>query len=218
MEYYAGTFEAVYVLLHPFMKAESIDKEQIKPSTYPGRATIVRNRAPVSWAEVAERAKLPSIAAVDVGLRTMILGLKAELSNREYADKIDALVHSNGILPPSEGLDQPRFVIATYLRQTKSSCGRLIGTATFPFYAPLNAISLLSRTPASSRASSARNLRWCIGALKVRSQSQVAARTGALLHKGPLCNDHSHSLQPGRHLAASSLQTVKNASCRFDPS
>jgi hypothetical protein len=103
LEYYAGTFEAAYVLLHPFTKAESIDKEQCRPSMYPGRATIVRNYAPVSWAEVAERAELPSIAGVDIGLRTMIRGLKAELTNQEYADKIEALAHSNGILPPTEG-------------------------------------------------------------------------------------------------------------------
>jgi hypothetical protein len=69
LEYYAGTFEAVYVLLHPFIKAVSIDKEQFKPSTYPGRETVVRNCAPVSWAEIAERAELAASAAVDVGLR-----------------------------------------------------------------------------------------------------------------------------------------------------
>ena len=81
LEYYAGTFEAVYVLLHPFIKTVSIDKEQFKPSTYPSRTSIVRNCAPVSWAEVAKIAGLPSIAAVDIGLRTRILGLKPELSN-----------------------------------------------------------------------------------------------------------------------------------------
>lgn len=103
LDYYAGTFEAVYVLLHPFIKTVSIDKEQFKPSTYPSRPSIVRNCAPVSWAEIAKRAELPSIAAVDIGLRTRILGLKAELSNRQYADKIDALAQSDGILPPPEG-------------------------------------------------------------------------------------------------------------------
>src|SRR5208282_687489 len=80
-----------------------IDKAQFKPSTYPSRASIVRNCAPVSWAEIARRAGLPSIAAVDIGLRTRILGLKPELSNQQYADKIEALAQSDGILPPPEG-------------------------------------------------------------------------------------------------------------------
>lgn len=58
---------------------------------------------PISWAEVASKAELPSIAAVDIGLRTRILGLKEELSNREYADKIESLIGSHHILPPPEG-------------------------------------------------------------------------------------------------------------------
>ena len=104
LEYYAGTFEAVYILLHPFVRPVSIEKEKFRPGTYPNRTTILRNCAPVSWAEVAERAELPSLAAVDIGLRAMILGLKAELSNREYADKVESLYDSDGILPPPEGL------------------------------------------------------------------------------------------------------------------
>jgi hypothetical protein len=50
-----------------------------------------------------ERTGLPSVAAVDVGLRTSILGLKEEFSNREYAAKLEALVESNKILLPDEG-------------------------------------------------------------------------------------------------------------------
>jgi hypothetical protein len=103
LEYYKGTFEAVYVLLHPFIKTVSIDKEQFKPSTYPSRASIVRNCVPVSWAEISNRAELPSIAAVDIGLRTRILGLKAELTNQQYAVRLEALAQSDGILPPPEG-------------------------------------------------------------------------------------------------------------------
>jgi len=38
LEYYAGTFESVFVLLHPFMKAVSIGIEQFKPTTYPARS------------------------------------------------------------------------------------------------------------------------------------------------------------------------------------
>ena len=103
LEYYVGTFEAVFVLLHPFIKAVSMGIDQFNPATYPGRSTIVEKCAPVSWAEVASKAALPSIAAVDVGLRTRILGLKAELSNQEYADKIESLIESQQIVPPPEG-------------------------------------------------------------------------------------------------------------------
>src|SRR4051794_4391572 len=75
LEYYSGTFEAVYVLLHPFIDATRIGTEEFRPGTYPSRARIVENCSAVSWAEVAQRTGLPSIAAVDVGLRTAIRGL-----------------------------------------------------------------------------------------------------------------------------------------------
>ncbi len=102
LEYYAGTFEAVYVLLHPFIKAVSIDPEEFAPATYPDRSALVKNCIPVPWAEVAMRAGLPSISAVDIGLRTRIRGLKAEFSQQEYADKIDALFVPFRILCPPE--------------------------------------------------------------------------------------------------------------------
>jgi hypothetical protein len=45
----------------------------------------------------------PPFAAVDVGLRTNIHGLKEEFSNREYAAKIESLVEPSRILSPDEG-------------------------------------------------------------------------------------------------------------------
>lgn len=103
LEYYAGVFEAVYVLLHPFIKPLSIEKEEFKPGTYPTRSRIVQNCTAVSWEEIATKAGLPSIAAVDIGLRTMVRGLSAEFSNQEYADKIELLEETDNILLPSEG-------------------------------------------------------------------------------------------------------------------
>ena len=55
LEYYKDTFEAVYVLLHPFIKAVSIGKEQFNPGTYPGRSSIVANCAPVTWKDVCRK-------------------------------------------------------------------------------------------------------------------------------------------------------------------
>ena len=103
LEYYAGAFESVYVLLHPFIKAVTIGTEQFRPTTYPDRSLIVKNCAPVSWGEVALQTGLPSISAIDIGLRTVILGLRAELSNTEFADGIESLIDSHQILQPPEG-------------------------------------------------------------------------------------------------------------------
>jgi hypothetical protein len=103
LEYYKGTFEAVYVSLHPFIRPVSIRKELFKPGTYPSRSVILRNCRPISWAEIAERVRLPSLAAVDIGLRTMILGLKKEFANEGYAAKLAALWETDDLVPPPEG-------------------------------------------------------------------------------------------------------------------
>jgi hypothetical protein len=103
LEYYAGVFEAVYVSLNPFIKPISIDSAEFKPGTYPNRASIATNCDAVSWSEVAQLAQLPSIAAVDIGLRTGIGGLKDEFANRSYAAALDALSGTQGILTPTEG-------------------------------------------------------------------------------------------------------------------
>jgi len=103
LEYYAGTFEAVYVALNPFIKPISIDKKDFKPGTYPNRATLVANCEPISWSDAARVVRLPSIAAVDIGLRTRIGGLRKDLENQSYALAIDALYHTHDIMSPIEG-------------------------------------------------------------------------------------------------------------------
>jgi hypothetical protein len=103
LKYYAGVFEAVYISLNPFIKPISIRREEFKPGTYPNRASIAANCKAVSWSEVAQLARLPSIAAVDIGLRTGIKGLKDEFENRSYAAAIDALTGTMGIVTPREG-------------------------------------------------------------------------------------------------------------------
>ena len=104
LHYYSGTFEAVYISLNPFIKSTVINKEDFKPGTYPSRASIVTNCEPVSWSAVASLAGLPSLAAVDIGLRTRIGGLRRDLENQSYASAIDALSDTQSILTPSEGL------------------------------------------------------------------------------------------------------------------
>lgn len=104
LEYYSGTFEAVYIVLNPFIRPTAIDKANFKPGTYPNRASIVTNCEPVSWSEVARLAGLPSLAAVDIGLRTGIHGLRTELENQSYASAINALYDTQNILTPPEGM------------------------------------------------------------------------------------------------------------------
>jgi hypothetical protein len=103
LEYYTGTFEAVYILLHPFIDAAGIGAERFGSAMYPTRQCIVKNCRAVPWAEVMSKTGLPSLAAVDIGLRTIISGLKSEFANQEYASAIESLTQSCQIVPPPEG-------------------------------------------------------------------------------------------------------------------
>ncbi len=103
LAFYAGTFEAVYVSLNPFILPIGLNKDEFKPGTYPNRAQIVANCRPVSWAEVTRLTGLPSFAAVDIALRTGIGGLKKKFENVAYATAVDRLTETHGILPPLEG-------------------------------------------------------------------------------------------------------------------
>jgi hypothetical protein len=103
LDYYKGTFESVYVLLHPFIRPVSIDPETFKPATYPDRKTIAETCKPVSWAQVLELSGLASVASIDIGLRTQIGALTKEYSNADFADRLEGLYESHRIIPPDEG-------------------------------------------------------------------------------------------------------------------
>ena len=83
LAYYAGTFDAVHVCLSPFIRPVSISPDIFCPETYPDRQKIIETCAAVTRREVMHLAGLPSIAAVDIGLRTLIGGLNEKYANQE---------------------------------------------------------------------------------------------------------------------------------------
>jgi hypothetical protein len=103
LAFYEGLFEAVYILLHPFIKADSIDPNRFYPESYPTKAEILANCSPVSWSEVIRLTELQNINEVDIGLRTAILGLKDEFTKPGFADAINKLEETSNIIRPSEG-------------------------------------------------------------------------------------------------------------------
>jgi hypothetical protein len=103
LDYYRDTFESVFVLLHPFLRPVSVSKDIFSSGMYPDRTVIASNCEAVRWKSVMAIAGLPSLAAVDIGLRTQIGGLNEEVSNKDYAARIAKLFDSHGIVRPDEG-------------------------------------------------------------------------------------------------------------------
>jgi len=103
LDFYKGQFDAVYILLHPFIKATSIDKRLFCPQSYPSKIDILSGCVPVKWTKVVELTGLSHIDELDIGLRTGILGLKSEVENKEFAAAIDELEETTDIIRPVEG-------------------------------------------------------------------------------------------------------------------
>ncbi|WP_226662362.1 DUF2711 family protein [Microbulbifer aggregans] len=85
LPFYEGQFEAVYVMLHPFLKPDSLNIERFWPGKWPAKQEIINGCSAISWQDILRLTKLSSLADIDVGLRTSIGGIKKELSN-EYTD------------------------------------------------------------------------------------------------------------------------------------
>jgi hypothetical protein len=116
LAHYAGTFEAVYVAFNPFIKPVSIDVAAFITGAWPSPETVVLNCEPVSWPKVMQLADLPSLAAVDLGLRTQIHGLRKDLEKPDYAAAIDTLHEAEGIFRRQKGCC-PRYFMTGFFKQ-----------------------------------------------------------------------------------------------------
>jgi len=107
LDYYAGVFASVYVVLSPFMAPLSdafvAMCDSPDPEAGPDRIAIVAHCRPVPWCEVARESGLPDLAAVDIALRTQIGGLSAAFRNTDYAARLKRLYENDRLWPPIEG-------------------------------------------------------------------------------------------------------------------
>lgn len=103
LDFYEDQFEAVFVLLHPFIRPTSIDQKLFYPGTYPSKTEILASCVGVSWDEVMKKTDLSNLAEVDIGLRTGILGLLDEFKNEAFASEIERVEADEGIVRPNQG-------------------------------------------------------------------------------------------------------------------
>src|SRR5688500_5631641 len=103
LNFYRGYFEAVYVVLHPFIRPTSISPDLFYPETYPEKEQILASCIPVSWNEVLAKTTLADGKEPDIGLRTGTLGLLEEYKNEAFAAEIDRVENEEKIVRPNEG-------------------------------------------------------------------------------------------------------------------
>jgi hypothetical protein len=101
-EFYKGVFEEVFLFYHPFIKPKANDYD------YCRAGSLVKNEIlelcePISWADFLVLSSIENHKKLDIGLRTIIGGLKKEFANETSAQTILDVCKKNRIIIPSEG-------------------------------------------------------------------------------------------------------------------
>jgi hypothetical protein len=105
LEYYAGTFDTVFVAFHQFFDKGTIKAKEFEEENWPENPQIREQCRRISWQEILKLTRIASLAELDVGLRTSIGGLKRQFENRGAANALGEL--NQGIIAPSEGVICP---------------------------------------------------------------------------------------------------------------
>ena len=106
VEAYAGRFEAVFILLHPFVRVP----EELSWKTtreYPADRPIVAAGTKCRWAEIATATGLASCARMNQALLTSIGSLTGDLADPSGPDTLANFLESQPIWMPVEGRFEP---------------------------------------------------------------------------------------------------------------
>lgn len=134
LPFYDGTFEAACLILSPFARRKASTVELIDDSweaLSAGEYCQLFDLVP--WSEVREICGLPSIASIDVALKTMIGALKSDRADKQLADVLASSLKQHGLFPPCEGvfpelIQEPLLSFLQTLGQTWVWVGDELGT------------------------------------------------------------------------------------------
>lgn len=115
-EYYDGVFEEIFIFFHPFIKPKTLEYQLFKPSTYPTKNDIIENCEAITWEQILKITGIDSFRRLDIGLRTLISGLKPKFANKDVAKVIESVCVEKRIVPPTEGFF-PEFLMNVILQQ-----------------------------------------------------------------------------------------------------
>jgi len=136
MESYDRRFEAVLILLHPFIRVP----EHLAWSAtrrYPTDAEIVANGLPCTWSEVARDTRLNACARLNQALLTATGSLTGELADREGRDSLQHYLESHSIWMPAQGRFEPLLQGDLLRLFVSAGCDCLIHVPEFPDHDPI---------------------------------------------------------------------------------
>lgn len=103
LSFYRDVFEAVFVLLHPFLRPTGITLERFLGDPDVDRDHICRTCEAVSWAQVQQLGSFSSLAEIDIALRTQIRGLREGFASPILAKQLQSCLDESGLVQPVEG-------------------------------------------------------------------------------------------------------------------
>ena len=120
LEAYDGRFEAVFIVLHPFISvpehlAWSVTRQ------YPTDQEIIASGSRYTWAEAGRQSGLASCARMNQALLTATGSLTAELADPVGQSSLQSFLQSQAVWMPTEGRFEP--LLQNHLLQAFASAG-----------------------------------------------------------------------------------------------
>lgn len=103
LPFYRDVFEAVFVLLHPFLRPTGTPLERFLDGPDDDREHVCRICEAVSWAQVQQLGGFSSLAEIDIALRTQIHGLQEGFASPILAKQLQSCLDRLGLVQPVEG-------------------------------------------------------------------------------------------------------------------
>ena len=141
VEAYDRRFEAVFIILHPFIRVPE-HLEWSVTRRYPTDAEISAAGLPVTWTEVANETGLSSCAHLNQALLTATGSLTGDLADREGRDALQRYLELHPVWMPAQGRYEPllqRDLLRVFL---SARCDGLIYVPEFPDREPVACRSL----------------------------------------------------------------------------
>ncbi|WP_243614737.1 DUF2711 family protein [Shimia aestuarii] len=120
MKAYDGHFSNARIVLHPFLRPNSISVDQFRPETYPTKFQIVNDCQPVSWMEVVEQSDFDNIGQLDVALRCSISGIVKSKHREDLVELLQETTEKLSLVQPSEGEIAPHVELEVWKRLKKA--------------------------------------------------------------------------------------------------
>lgn len=116
--FYQDIFSDVFIFFHPFIKPVTLPLERYFSVPRLGKHEIIRHCEAVGWQEFLSLSGINSIRHLDIGLRTVISGLKEKHADERLAERVCAVCDEHLLIPPTEGF-LPELLINDLLGAVK---------------------------------------------------------------------------------------------------